>query len=268
MTTASASSSAPRGPKTGLWSRALAATLHLGLSAVVASFAALLVFVLWYPAPFRELSGGRELFFIVIAVDVVLGPLITFAVFDRRKSRAELVRDLAVVVLLQLAALLYGLHTVAQARPAIVALEGSRLRVVRAIDLDDSQLAHAPEGLRKLSLTGPLFVATRRPTEAERLESIERGLAGQDIGMRPEFWLPEAQAGAAYASAAMPIDRLRTLQPKRVAELNAAIAAFTTNGKPTGALGYLPMLARRTDWSALIDLKDGSVVGYVPIEGF
>jgi hypothetical protein len=249
-------------------SRVRAAAVHLLLSAVVAALAALLVFVLWYPSPFRELSGGRELFFIVIAVDVALGPLITFAVFDLRKPQAELMRDLGVVVLLQLAALLYGLHTVAQARPAVVALEGSRLRVVRAIDLDDSQLALAPEGLRNLSLTGPLFVATRRPTGSERLESIERGLAGQDIGMRPEFWLPQTQAGAAYASAAMPLDRLRTLYPKRVAELNAAVTAITANRKTDGALGYLPMLARRTDWSALIDLKDGSVVGYVPIEGF
>jgi hypothetical protein len=248
--------------------RARAALWHLALSIGVAFLSAALVFWLWYPMPFRELSGGRELFLLVVTVDVIIGPLITFFVFDRRKPRSELVRDLAVVVLLQLVALLYGLHAVAQARPAVVALEGNRLRVVRAIDLDDSDLARAPDGMRKLSLTGPLFVATRRPTDAERLDTIDRGLAGQDIGMRPEFWLPEAQAGAAFASAAMPIDRLRTLQPQRVAEIDAAIATITAGSKTAGPLGYLPMLARRTDWSALIDLKDGRVVGYLPIEGF
>jgi hypothetical protein len=178
------------------------------------------------------------------------------------------VRDLAVVVILQLAGLWYGLHAVAQARPAVVALEGNRLRVVRAIDLDDTELERAPEGLRKLSLTGPMLVATRRPTESERLEAIDRGLAGQDIGMRPAFWLPQANAGAAYAAAAMPIERLRTLQPRRIAELDAAITDITA-GRSTGSdLGYLPILARRTDWSAIVDLKDGSIVGYVPIEGF
>jgi hypothetical protein len=201
----------------GLISRARAALLHLGASAGVAGLAAFLVFVLWYPTPFREISGGRELFFIVIAVDAVLGPLITCAVFDRRKPQAELVRDLAVVVILQLAGLWYGLHAVAQARPAVVALEGNRLRVVRAIDLDATELERAPEGLRSLSLTGPILVATRRPTESERLEAIDRGLAGQDIGMRPAFWLAQALAGTAYARAAMPTDRLRTLHPERVA---------------------------------------------------
>jgi hypothetical protein len=242
--------------------------LHLGVSAVVAALAALLVFVLWYPTPFREISGGRELFFIVMAVDVVLGPLITFAVFDRRKRRAELVRDLAVVALLQLAALVYGLYTVALARPAVMALEGNRLRVVRAIDLDANVLTVAPKGLQSLSLTGPLFVATRRPTDAERLESIERGLAGQDIGMRPDFWLPEAQAGAAYASAAMPIERLRKLKAGRVAELDAAITGAVGAEQAGGNLGYLPILARRSDWSALVDPSSGRIVGYVPFEGF
>ena len=88
--------------------RARAATIHLGLSVLIASGAALLVFAVWYPYPYREISGGRELFTLVVAVDVVLGPLITFVVFDRRKPVRELVRDLSVVVLLQLAALSHG----------------------------------------------------------------------------------------------------------------------------------------------------------------
>ena len=50
---------------------------------------ALLVFAVWYPYPYREISGGRDLFLLVVAVDVVLGPLITFAVFNRAKPRAR-----------------------------------------------------------------------------------------------------------------------------------------------------------------------------------
>ena len=47
--------------------------------------AAGLVFALWYPYPYREISGGRELFLIVVAVDVIMGPLLTLAVFNRSK---------------------------------------------------------------------------------------------------------------------------------------------------------------------------------------
>ena len=86
-------------------SRARAATLHLGISMLVAASAAWLVFAVWYPYPYREISGGRELFTLVVSIDVILGPLMTLIIFNRSKPRAELVRDLAVVAMIQLAGL-------------------------------------------------------------------------------------------------------------------------------------------------------------------
>jgi hypothetical protein len=245
--------------------RLRASAIHLGLSTLVAAACAALVFLLWYPAPFREISGGRELFLMVVAIDVVLGPLITFAVFNPNKPRAELVRDLGVIVVLQLAALAYGLHTVAQARPAVVALEGDRLRVVRAIDLEDADFTKAPAGLRALSWTGPLVLATRSPTAEEKFDAIQRGLAGEDLGMRPEFWQPQAERGAAFARAAKPLGPLAQRWPQHAGELERAVAA---TGRSAEQLGYLAILARRTDWSALVDTRDGSIVGYVGIDGF
>ncbi len=74
-------------------SRLSAAGIHLTLSLAVAALAAWLVFGLWYPYPYREISGGRHLFLIVMAVDVIMGPLRTLAVFNRNKPTAELRRD-------------------------------------------------------------------------------------------------------------------------------------------------------------------------------
>src|SRR5664279_5232927 len=89
-------------------SRAKAAAIHLLVSAAVALLAALLVFAVWYPGAFRELAGGRGLFLLVTSVDVVLGPVLTFAVFNRAKGRRHLTWDLAVIASLQFAALVYG----------------------------------------------------------------------------------------------------------------------------------------------------------------
>lgn len=245
--------------------RLRAALVHLLLSLAVAALAALLVFAVWYPMPYRQISGGRELFLLVVAVDVAIGPLITFAVFDRRKPRAELMRDMAVVVALQVAALGYGLHTVAQARPAVVALEVDRLRVVRAIDLAQADFTAAPPALASLSWTGPRLLATRRPDASERLEAIDRGLAGEDVGMRPKFWLPPEQTSEALARAAKPFEPLLKRQPAREAEVREAIAA---TGRPAEQVGYLPLLARQTGWSALVDRRSGEILGYLPIDGF
>lgn len=247
-----------------LRSRTRAALIHLGLSTAVAALAGLLVFGFWYPAPFSEISGGRELFLIVVAVDVVLGPIITFAIFNRHKPWSELRRDLAIVVLLQLIGLAYGLNTAAEVRPVIVALEGTRLRVVRTIDLHGSDLTMAPPELRRLPLWGIRYVATRPPAASEKSQALDMGLAGIDIGMRPEFWLPLSAAGAAMAKAGQPLGSLRKLYPNRASELDAAIAA---SGRPADTLRYLPILARRTDWIALV-ATDGSIVGFAPFDGF
>ena len=65
-----------------LRSRCKAAAIHLLISLAVASIAALLVFVLWYPGAFRYLAGGRNLFLLVMSVDVVMGPVLSFTVFN------------------------------------------------------------------------------------------------------------------------------------------------------------------------------------------
>lgn len=246
-------------------SRARAAAVHLGLSAGVAAAAAALVFLVWYPMPYRETSGGRELFLLIVAVDVAIGPLITFTVFNRRKPRGELVRDLCVVAAIQLVALGYGLYSVALARPVVVALEGDRLRVVRAIDLAGGDLARAPEGLQRVSWAGPIMVAARPPSAEEKIEAIDRGLAGEDIGMRPQFWRPPGDTGAAYAKAARPLQDLMKRRPSRAAEIERAGSA---TGLPIDQIGFLPLLARNTDWSVLVDRQSGRVVGYVNAEGF
>jgi glycerol uptake facilitator-like aquaporin len=85
--------------------RLQASAVHLAISAAIAALAAALVFWLWYPYPYREISGGRELFLIVVSVDVILGPFITLAVFNRTKPWTVLRRDLVVVAILQLLAL-------------------------------------------------------------------------------------------------------------------------------------------------------------------
>ncbi|HGH6987606.1 TPA: fimb protein, partial [Neisseria meningitidis] len=50
---------------------------HLLISLSVAGLAALLVFKVWYPYPYAELTGGLSLYQLVVAVDIVCGPLLT-----------------------------------------------------------------------------------------------------------------------------------------------------------------------------------------------
>lgn len=246
--------------------RTNATLLHLLGSVGVSALAALLVFFVWYPGPYSLISGGLALFGLLVGVDVLAGPLLTAVVASPDKPLAELRRDVCVIVVLQLAAMIYGLHTMAAARPVSVVFEIDRFRVVTAVDLQDAPLDEAPPGLRELSWTGPRLTAAVRPTDpAEQLRSIELGLAGFDLAVQPRFWRSyESQKPLAW-KASRPAVALTARYPEAAAEV-ARIAAAA--GQPVDALRFLPMLSQRSSGVALLAPGGDTIVGYLPLEGF
>ena len=110
---------------------------------VVAALAATLVLGVWFPAPYRSLAGGLHLFWLVVIVDVVCGPLLTAVLYNPRKSRRELTLDLSLVALVQLAALIYGLYSVALARPVALVHEVDRFVAVTQAQIDPAELQQA-----------------------------------------------------------------------------------------------------------------------------
>jgi len=247
--------------------RVKAGSIHLGISLMIAVLAAVLVFGIWYPYPYGETSGGRQLFLLVVTVDVIVGPLITFAVFNRRKPRDELVRDLAIVGLIQIAALSYGLWTVAVARPVHLVFEFDRFRVVHAIDVPEEKLSQAPSDIRTLPWTGPTMLAVRPFRDAnEQSTATLMALHGQPLSARPELWQNYAEARARVLAAAKPAAALRARFAARVAEIDAAVAK---TGKAADKLVYLPLVSRTSSfWTVLLDADSAQVLGFIPLDSF
>lgn len=164
--------------------------LHLSLSAVIAVLALLLVFGLWYPAPLHAAVGVTHIFLLLLLIDVILGPLLTLLVYKVGKKTLAL--DLAVIAVLQLSALGYGLWTVAEGRPAWLVLNTDRFDLVRVLDVDERKLARALPEYRSPSWFGPRWVAAVPPSDnAERNELIfEAVQGGSDLPQRPELYQP------------------------------------------------------------------------------
>jgi hypothetical protein len=264
-----AAAALPTPPIAPLWRAKLnAALVHASLSVTVAALVALLVFGLWFPSPYRELSGGRELFWLVMGVDIVCGPLLTAVIYNPRKRRAELVRDLGFVVLIQLAALAYGLHAVMQARPVVVVFEADRLRVLSIADIDTTKLKDAAPDLRELSLTGPRLIAARvpRPNDSDFNATLDLALQGVEVSMLPAYWRPYDEYRKLVSLKAQPISELKRKQPAAVSTIDEAVAK---TGMRPEQIGWLPMQSRRSsDWVALLRRDTADVVGFVPVEGF
>lgn len=151
----------------------------------------ILVFVIWYPGLLAQVTGVDEIFFLVLAVDASLGPLLTLVVFNLKKK--ELRRDLAIIFTLQIAALFYRLYTVSIARPAYVVFEIDRFQLVYANDLTVEKLREASSNeYKSLPYFGPRWVIAQLPENIDArnkfLFSVIEG--GEDLAQFPKFYTP------------------------------------------------------------------------------
>jgi len=246
--------------------RCVAAAVHLLFSGLVAAFVVVLVFLVWYPAPFATIAGGTSLFKLLIAVDVILGPSLTLVVASSKKSSRELSRDLFVIIAFQLAGLGYGIYAMALARPVIVSFEVDRFRIVTAADIDSTLLLQAPDLLRSLSWTGPHLIGTIKPTDpSEQLRSIELGLNGVDLSMVPKNWVPFEQVRGVVVRKSRPISVLLKHVPV-ASDLVAQVA--TEHGMAPADLRFLPLVSRRASWLVLLSAASAEPLAYLPIDGF
>src|SRR5207248_3305824 len=132
------------------------------ISIGVAILAGSLIFFIWYPPPYFTIAGGSTLMLLIVSIDVVIGPLLTLAVFKSGKKGLRF--DLTVIALLQLAAFCYGMYVISAARPVFVVAEVDRFVVVSANEVDDADLAGGtqPE-FRTRSWAGPRLVGAAPP---------------------------------------------------------------------------------------------------------
>lgn len=244
-----------------------AAAIHLILSAVVAALAAVLVFRIWYPNPFRELTGGVQLFLVVVGVDLVCGPLLTWVIFNPLKPRRELVTDVSVVALIQLAALAYGLYSVAVARPIYVVYEVDRFQVVTMADVQPNALRPELGGLHRVPWAGPRIIGVRDPKDAqESISSLDLSLQGIEPSARPDWWQSYEQTKPKVLLRAQPVSVLRAKQPEMAASIDRAVV---DSGRAEEDLRWVPMTSFKVmDWVAFVDAKTADVVAYAHVDGF
>ena len=245
--------------------------LHLLASAAVALLSAALVFLLWYPGLLAFASGVATIFLILLAVDVTLGPVITLIIFNPKKK--ELKRDLVIVVVIQLSALLYGLHTVFIARPVYLAFNEKRFDLVYANEVSDQNLAKAiqPEYM-SLPYFGPKIIAAPLPNDPKIVEEIVYGAiaGGDDVQHMPKYYVPYAEQKLAVMKQIRPLSDLKLHNKDRPQEVDTLIKQYTDTYQD---VGYLPLKAKANDLVVIVSRTTGEVlemsklkpwVNYVP----
>jgi hypothetical protein len=244
-----------------------AALLHFLISLTIACIAGFLVFYLWFPYPYRELAGGSSLFWLVVSVDVVCGPLLTAIIYTPSKPRRELLLDLGLIAFIQLGALIYGMHALWQARPVYLAFEVDRLHVVTYADIQKEHLKPEKNQLHFLPWRGIQFIGTREPvSNDEMIKSLDLSLQGIDPAFRPDWWTSYESIIPKVRSKAYPLDLLLKKNPANADKIEKAVIESRQSSEN---LLWLPVTSyRATDWVALLDKASAQPIAFVHVDGF
>jgi hypothetical protein len=245
---------------TPFWSyRWRAALTHLGVSVLIALISLALVFKVWYPAPLDQALDVRHIYFLVLAVDVTLGPVITFIIFNPGKGRRKLIFDLAVIIVVQLAALVYGQWTIAQGRPAWLVFNIDRFDLTQASDIDTRYQAQAAPTYRHAPWTGPRWVASVDPADPKKRNQLvlESAGGGPDLPQHIDLFAPLISQKAAMLAKAFPLAKLNQFNPPE--RVKKVLSRWPQ------ADAWLPLMARVRPMTVLIQRSTGQPLAVVDL---
>jgi len=239
---------------------------HFLTTLVIAAAAAALVFLVWYPDPFDAMAGGFKFFLLIISCDLVLGPLLSFVIYNSKKTRRALILDYTIVGIVQFAALAYGIHALQGSRPVYVAFIADRLEVISAGEIDKADLKDGKPPFRTLPTWGPELIGTQRPTDTkEANDLLFSSLEGKDINVLPRYYVPYEAVVDEVKRKAKPIDALERKHRESKPLVAEALADL---GVSPADVRWLPVQTRRSFWTALIDVRTWRPVYYLPIDPF
>jgi hypothetical protein len=236
-----------------------ASAIHLGLSALVLGTIAALLIWRWYPPGFFHMAQADRLLVLLGGVDLVLGPLLTLVVYKQGKKTLKF--DLGVIALLQVSALVYGLHTVWLSRPVYLVASEKAIDLIFANEISPDKLAKAPEPYRSLPAFGPKTVAMLISAD---MNASWAALSGERSETDPSNYQPFDEIIPKLEANARPLDQLQSqLAPADRSELATVSHAL---GVAEADIGALPLYSARGNAVMLVERRTGKLLRPVAVE--
>ena len=230
---------------------------HLSISFLIALLVIGLVFFVWYPAPLAKAVGVTNIFLMMLAIDVIVGPILGWLVYQEGKKTLKF--DLSVIILIQIAALCYGVFSIEQGRPAWLVYNVDRFELVRKNELVDTNIQQAQPQFQQPSWFKPQYVATEFAKDIQQRndEMFAEVLGGISIAQRPERYVELTQVTTQIQQRALPLKELEQYNPKTDVEKTLA--------KYPKADAWLPLKANAVDMVVLVNKESASIIKIVDL---
>lgn len=228
---------------------------HLTTSILIVLIVTGSIFFVWYPYPLAQAVGVIYLFIMLIIIDLILGPLMTLLIYKKDINAFKI--DLSIIIVIQIAALIYGLHSLAQGRPAWIVFNQNKFELIRVNDQIIENTKYIHKQFQSISWTGPQYVAAVPSKNMKQREDdlFMDALAGISLAQRPERYVAISNVKHKIQQQSQNLDNLKKFNDVKLVEK-------ILNQHPK-ATAYLPLKANKLDMVILINKKEGSIVNVI-----
>jgi hypothetical protein len=229
--------------------------LHLLASSCALSLILGTLYFGWYRWPGWYLADVVRVVIVMAGVDIVLGPLLTFIIARSSKPRRELVRDISMIVVVQLCALIYGTASLWSGRPLYYAYSETVLQLVQSYDIDAEEAAR---GRRQNPGFAPDWYSLPRwiwaplpqdPTLSKQIVQSAIG-GGDDVISMPQYFRPWAEGLPALRTHLKKVDDVGYFTGTDKKKLKERMRAA---GFATDQLNSMPLIGRGRPLLAVFD---------------
>ena len=220
---------------------------HLAISSLITLLGIGLLFFVWYPSPLATAVGVTHIFLMLLAIDVVIGPILGLLVYKEGKKTLKF--DLSVIIIIQIAALCYGVYSIEQGRPAWLVFHADRFELVRKNEIIQDNIAKALPQYQQSSWFKPQYVTVEFSEDVNQRndDMFTEVFGGISLAQRPERYVELNKAKKQMQQRAQKLELLQQYNNK--ADVEKILAKYPQ------ATAFLPIKASAVDMTVLIDQK-------------
>jgi hypothetical protein len=245
--------------------RLKAFSLHLLGSASALTLILGTLYFGWYRWPGWRLADVTQVVTVLIGVDLVIGPLMTFVIASNSKARHVLARDIGIIVAVQVCALVYGATSLWSGRPLYYAFSENVLQMVQAYDIDSQewelgrqQNAHLAPHWYGL----PRWIWAPLPADPDQAKKIIVGTitGADDVISMPRYFKPWEQGLPSLRGQLKKVDDVAYFSRGEKKKLKERLQAA---GFAADQLNTMPLTGRGKPLLAVFDLANLKIIGIV-----
>lgn len=237
-----------------------ASGIHFGLSAIAFGVVLYLILFHWYPWPWF-VDGGWQGVRIMVAVDLVLGPVLTLMIFNPAKTRRALTFDFSVIGLIQISAFIWGIYAVHGQRPAaVVFFDGTFYSIEEKVLKKQGQTT---ADLVSLSSARPPQIFSGPPrTDDERGALIQKGFDGISEYEQTQLFRPLAENWASVVAETRIKRDAVAADPAAQSRLDKLLSKHP--GVAPEELVFVRFIGRHEE-ATLVFTREGRLLGTLPV---